>query len=64
MTAHADHFSAPEYTGYMYSTLPPDAIAFVPGMPLPLAWVEGTVPAGFLVDDNYSGRLTTTMLAG
>ena len=31
----------------MYSTLPPAAIEFKPGEPLLLAWVEGTVPAGF-----------------
>ncbi|MDP1740975.1 LexA family transcriptional regulator [Polaromonas sp.] len=31
----------------MYSNLPPGAVAYSPGPPLPIAWVEGTVPAGF-----------------
>ena len=31
----------------MYSILPPDAVDFIPGLPLPLPWVQGTVPAGF-----------------
>ena len=31
----------------MYSFIPPGAVAFIPGLPLPLAWVDGTVPAGF-----------------
>ena len=31
----------------MYSTIPPAATEFKPGEPLLLAWVDGTVPAGF-----------------
>ena len=31
----------------MHSINPPGAIAFLGGPPLPLPWVEGTVPAGF-----------------
>ena len=31
----------------MYSPLPAQAAAFIPGKRLLLAWVEGTVPAGF-----------------
>jgi DNA polymerase V len=31
----------------MYSILPPTAIAFAQGPRMPVAWVEGTVPAGF-----------------
>ena len=32
----------------MYSSIPPGVIAFNPGPPLRLPWVQGTVPAGFL----------------
>lgn len=31
----------------MNSINPPDAIAFLPGPRIPVAWVDGTVPAGF-----------------
>lgn len=31
----------------MYSVIPADAIAFAPGVRVLVAWVEGTVPAGF-----------------
>lgn len=31
----------------MHSINPPGAIAFLPGPKQPVAWVEGTVPAGF-----------------
>ena len=31
----------------MHSINPPGAIAFLPGPRVPIAWVEGTVPAGF-----------------
>ena len=31
----------------MNSVYPTAAVAFIPGMRLPLAWVDGTVPAGF-----------------
>lgn len=31
----------------MYSTMPPDAIPFAPGPRVPIAWVEGSVAAGF-----------------
>jgi len=31
----------------MNSTLPPGTVAFSPGLPVFLPWVQGTVPAGF-----------------
>ena len=31
----------------MNSICPPGAIVFIPGVRVPLAWVDGTVPAGF-----------------
>ena len=47
MAAHAPHFKRPVYTVFMYSIIPTDATVFVRGPVLPLAWVEGSVPAGF-----------------
>ena len=34
-------------TVFMYSLLPPHAIPFVQGKTVDLAWIEGSVPAGF-----------------
>ena len=38
---------AAAYTVFMYSLLPPHAIPFVQGKTVDLAWIEGSVPAGF-----------------